>query len=227
MRVAVGIALVVACGTIAVLALGSEASPRPAFTRMPSVRTASRAALFAYRVALPRPRFRCRLDGRRWTACGATYRVTRLRGGRHRFCVRARSGGRRSGTACFRWLIVARRPEARTFTMAAKGSGALLPGGDAVPVDIAFTNPGAVPITILAVRIAVVDGGPARCSRFVRAVRGLAARPVIPGGATRSLSQLGVARRRWPQLAMRDDGTNQDACRNAPLRLVLTGTARG
>lgn len=248
MRVVRLVVAVVGCavllGAMGYLALGRAAAPVPVFTTTPDRATESRSASFAYRVALRRPRFRCSLDGARWHRCRGRYHAAGLAEGRHRFCVTATAGRRRSRTACFAWRVggapasptqapattsddPVRATAPASFSMTATAVGALLPGGAAVPVDIAFTNPGREAITVEAVALAIDGGEPAACARHIRVVRELDAAPVVPGGSTRSLAQLGVPPGRWPQLAMVDDGTDQSACAGAAIRLALTGTARG
>ena len=215
MRIAAVVCCVVALGAMGVIALGRPAVRAPTFTRTPPAVTASRTADFAYRIDLPRPRFRCALDGGRWRRCGTRARVVGLADGRHRFCVVVR---RRSRIACHTWIVGPAAP--RAFRMTASPVRPLLPGGDPVPVDIAFENLGPAPITVTGVTL-TVDGA---CA--VRVERGLAAAPEIPAGATRALSELGVPEARWPHLAM-DDVGNQDACRGATIALTLTGSAQG
>ena len=111
--------------------------------------------------------------------------------------------------------------------MTAKAAAALLPGAGSVPVDIAFENPNAVPISITSVTLRVASTSPAGCASAIVVARQLRTVPVIPAGSTRSLSALGVPQQDWPQLEMRDDRTNQNACQNATIQLALIGEARG
>jgi hypothetical protein len=220
-RVVAVLGCLLALGAVAVLAFGRTSVRTPTFTRTPPAATDSRTAEFAYRIGLRRPRFRCSLDGGRWTRCRSRYRATGLAAGRHRFCVVVRG---RSRVACYTWQVGAGEP--RSFRMTATAIRPLLPGGDPVPVDIAFANPQTVPITVEDVAVTVAGAEPIGCASAIRVVGALAARPVIPAGSTRSLAELGVPQGAWPQLAMADGG-NQDACQGAAIALALTGSARG
>ena len=226
-RLAIVVACLAAIGTMGCLAFGRASPPRPVFTRVPDLRAESRTAVFAYRVALHRPRFRCSLDGSRWRRCGSRSRVVGLADGRHRFCVKARAGNRRSRPACYVWSVGRANAQILAFTMRAAASAPLLPGGDPVPVDIAFANPNAAPIAITDAVVEVAGAEPGACAAAIRVVSGLTAHPVIAAAATQSLSQLGVPQAEWPHLAMLDDGVDQSACAGAAITLALTGSATG
>jgi len=107
-------------------------------------------------------------------------------------------------------------------------AGALLyPGGFDVPIDLVFTNPNTSPITITSVTTTVTGTTANGCGAGNFTVpRQLAANPVIPANATRSLSDLGAPQSQWPQLWMLDRG-NQDACKHATVDLSFDGTAEG
>jgi hypothetical protein len=105
----------------------------------------------------------------------------------------------------------------------------LYPGGAAVPVDLVFTNPNGVPITITGVQVTITGTSAAGCAAGDFTVdRQLVVTPtlVVPAYATRSLSQLDANQAHWPQLRMIDNG-NQDACQNATVNLAFTGEATG
>lgn len=223
----------------------------PVLVRVPPPETTSTTARFAYRASGRRLAFACSLDGGRYRRCGARrHAYANLPPGRHRFCVLVRRGRARSAPACHTWTILppggAAAPEAASpapsgaggppaaagadpqpFRITGTAVGLLLPGGPAIPVDLALANPNAAPITVDAVEMRVDGAQPADCAAAITVVRQLAARPSVPGGATRTLSGLGVPREAWPQLAMLDTGTNQDGCAGATIALRFTGRATG
>jgi hypothetical protein len=116
---------------------------------------------------------------------------------------------------------------AGTFTLSGHAVGTLFPGGPALPVDLVIENPAAAPLTVEAVTTAVAGTSSDRCgaSNFLVAHQ-LAATVVVPGRATRSLSQLGIPQSRWPQLRMVETGANQDECAAAAVTLSFDGTGR-
>jgi hypothetical protein len=114
-----------------------------------------------------------------------------------------------------------------TFTLSGQVVGTLFPGSPALPVELVIENPAAAPLTVEAVTTTVAGTSRDICgaSNFLVA-RQLAAPVVVPGRATRSLSQLGIPRSRWPQLRMLETGANQDDCAAAAVTLSFHGTGR-
>jgi hypothetical protein len=114
-----------------------------------------------------------------------------------------------------------------TFTLSGQAVGTLFPGSPALPVEVVIENPAAAPLTVEAVTTTVAGTSRDICgaSNFLVA-RQLAAPVVVPGRATRSLSQLGIPRSRWPQLRMLETGANQDDCAAAAVTLSFHGTGR-
>lgn len=115
----------------------------------------------------------------------------------------------------------------KAFTMAGNLTATLTPGRQ-VPLDIVYTNPNnfAIKLTRLAVSVDAATSKPG-CSGatnfFVAPFSG--AYPVtIPKGSSR-LSQAVTDSSKWPQVAMRNLASNQDACKNAKLVLRYDGTA--
>jgi hypothetical protein len=220
----------------------------PVLVRVPPPETTSTTARFAYRASGRRLAFACSLDGGRYRRCGPRrHAYANLPAGRHRFCVLARRGRARSTPACHTWTIVPPRggtapnpsgppgppgppntgANPQPFRITGTAVGLLQPGGPAVPVDLALANPNAAPITVDAVEMRVDGARPADCAAAITVVRQLAARPSVPGGATRTLSGLGIPPEAWPQLAMLDTGTNQNGCAGATIALRFTGRATG
>jgi hypothetical protein len=147
-------------------------------------------------------------------------------GGAHTFCVTAIGRGpARSAPSCSTWMIT--RGDPLPFTIAGRGAGALLPGGPDVPLDLVFSNPNPIAITVTGVTVTVAGTWAAGCGAAnVVVAAQLGAQPAVPAGTTASLSGLGVPSSAWPRLHVPDEG-DQNACRGATVQLAYTGTARG
>jgi hypothetical protein len=183
-------------------------------------------ARFRYDVAERRVTFECSLDASSRDPCkhAATYR--HLVPGTHSFCVRALDRAGNAGPdTCHSWLVTT-----ASLDLAIAGGplrGALLyPGGQALPLDLVFTNPNDVAITVSEVSVSVIATSTPACLVDSFAVVPLRATPIVPAGETRSLQELGVPESKWPQLRMIDRG-NQDACQGASVTLAYSGTATG
>ena len=105
----------------------------------------------------------------------------------------------------------------------------LYPGVSRV-LDLVFTNPNSVPVTVGAggVQISISTnqaGCPAATNFSVD--RGLTTGVTIPANSAKSLAQLGVASTHWPVIGMIDTHTNQDSCENATLILTYTVEVTG
>ena len=106
--------------------------------------------------------------------------------------------------------------------------------GVKLPVDVAVTNPQTFSVRLNALTVtatgvtgpAITAGTPCTTSDF--AVTQMATMPstAIPAGATRSLSQLGVASAQRPQLTMLNRSVAQDGCKGATVALQFTATVR-
>jgi hypothetical protein len=210
----------------------------PVLVRVPPAQTTATTARFAYRASGRGLTFACSLDGGRYRRCGPRrHAYAGLPAGRHRFCVLVRRGRTRSAPACHTWTITPPRDAAAApspatadplpFRITGTAIAPLHPGGAPVPVDLSLANPNAQPITVDAVEMRIDGTQPAGCAAAIVVAGQLAARPSVPGGATRTLSGLGVPRAAWPRLAMVDTGTSQDACAGATIALRFTGRATG
>lgn len=117
----------------------------------------------------------------------------------------------------------------RPFTIAGSVTDLLYPGASR-PIDLVFTNPNDVPITVQSVVVSVdpvtsrtsCDGPP-----NLVVTQSLVGTITVPAGATRSLSELAVPQDRWPVLRMPDLPVNQDACQATTFTMHYTGTATG
>jgi hypothetical protein len=112
------------------------------------------------------------------------------------------------------------------FDVRGDATGLLYPGGAPSLIELVFHNPGSTPITVTNVTVSVGGTSAPRCSSDnFEIARQLSATPLVPAGATESLSDLGVPRSQWPAIQMLASG-NQDACRTSTVSLAYAGTGR-
>jgi hypothetical protein len=213
------------------------APPAPSITEHPANPTNDKNAHFKFTDTESGVSFICKLDGGSYSTCNGSSgsaNYSNLATGSHTFCVEAvDQAGNFSGATCFSWQIGA---GLQNFTMSGSPLAGvkLYPGGAPVPVDLVFTNPNAVPITIQSVTVAIAsvsgDTPPGACpaSGNFSVAQQLVVTPalVVPANSTRSLDQLDPDQSHWPQLQMTDSG-NQNACQNATVNLSFSGTAQG
>jgi hypothetical protein len=107
---------------------------------------------------------------------------------------------------------------------------ALLYPGVSRALDLVFTNPNSVPVTVAAngVHISISTsqaGCPAQSNFSVN--RGLTTSVIIPPNSTESLAQLGISGSHWPVIGMVDTHSNQDACEGASLTLTYSVRVSG
>jgi hypothetical protein len=100
------------------------------------------------------------------------------------------------------------------------------------PIELVLTNSGDVPLiitglTVQVARITAKNGAEADCDP-----RQFVIRPFSGGygfslaaATTSSLAELGFPAARWPHVTMLDPATNQDGCKNAVIRFLVSGTA--
>ncbi len=105
----------------------------------------------------------------------------------------------------------------------------LYPGVSQI-LDLVFTNPNPVPVTVAAdgvdISISTSQAGCSAASNF-RVNRGLTSSVTIPANSTESLAQLGIPSADWPVIGMIDTHTNQDACEGASLTLTYSVRVSG
>ncbi len=114
--------------------------------------------------------------------------------------------------------------EPATFSVSGSPSGTFQPGNGRA-IDLTITNPSGSDLTVTAVTIAVGPSSlPACGAENIVVTRQFSGPVVVPAGATRSLSALGVSEAQWPVVTMPDTGVDQDACQQATFQLTYTGT---
>jgi len=199
----------------------------PVITKAPESLTYDTSAHLGYIDQGQHDGFQCRLDNAAFAPCGSegvTYDHLAL--GPHCFEVLAVHGGLRSAPTSFCWRCrpVAIRGE---FTIGGNTAQLFYPGTSQV-LDLSITNPFKVAIKVLSVSITVDPSSTksgCRGSVNLLVTQPLRATLAVPADSTKSLSQLGVLRGKWPVLTMPDLPVNQDACEGATLTLVYHGTA--
>ncbi len=119
------------------------------------------------------------------------------------------------------------------FTVNGNPIGLSYPGGVAQPINLTFTNPNNVPITVTLVAgtvASVTPVGANTCSAsYFSFGQQLLISVVVPANQNTaiSLSALGYTdQTKWPTLVMADSGIpNQDGCESATINLSFTGSA--
>jgi len=115
------------------------------------------------------------------------------------------------------------------FTIAGNATTTLYPGV-ASPINLVFTNPNSVPITVTTVTASITGTSdntncPAGTNFAIGQQLSPSAVVVVPANSTKSLSDLGVPQAQWPTIAMVETHTNQNACANKSVSLNYTGSA--
>jgi uncharacterized membrane protein len=101
--------------------------------------------------------------------------------------------------------------------------------GVTTPLNLVIANPYSQAISVTGISVSLQEGtSRAGCSgsqNFTVKQMGAVYPLTVPAGASMTLSQLGVADRDKPKLAMTDQPWNQDACKNAVVQLSYSGSA--
>ncbi|WP_416403811.1 hypothetical protein [Arthrobacter sp. LFS091] len=122
----------------------------------------------------------------------------------------------------------------RTFGVTGTVNGLLAPGISRA-VDLQISNPQnkSIAVTDLSVVISQVVRTPAAVAANLpcttadyQVTQYSGAYPLTVEPGTRSLSGLGVAQAKWPQIKMLDTNKLQDGCKGATLQLTYTGTGQ-
>jgi hypothetical protein len=229
-------ATAIAAGYFAVSSETASAAPAPTITRHLSAPNSVPEFTFTD-ASWPHVTFTCWLDSgpRRNCTAGADsigrpaiqggWRSSQLTPGRHCLFAQVTNHGRHSAVTRFCWTIA----PPQNFRVGGNLASPLYPG-TSQPLNLTFTNPNLVPITIArggisARNITISPSTPGCASSNFAVAQGLTAAVTIPPGQTRptSLSALGVPRAYWPVIKMLDTSANQDACQDAKLTLTYAG----
>ncbi|MEO5708908.1 MAG: hypothetical protein ABIQ59_03705 [Nocardioidaceae bacterium] len=122
-------------------------------------------------------------------------------------------------------------PSQRRFAISGHATGALSPGVT-VPIDVTLFNPDPKSLAVanVTVKIRSVTPLPGRSCSADDYTMSQYTGPyplTVPGQAQRSLSQLGVPARLWPQATFVNRPVNQDGCRGARVELGYVGSGHG
>ncbi len=108
------------------------------------------------------------------------------------------------------------------FTITGNAIATLYPGVTS-PINLVFTNPNTVPITVTIVTATIASAGCPVANFSIG--QQLLVSVTVPASSTRSLLQLGVPQASWPTIALLETHTNQNACAGATVNLSYTGSA--
>lgn len=198
----------------------------PTITSHPGLSTRAWKATFAF-TGPGDAGFECRMDEGAWSSCTSPTSYTGLSEGRHVFTVRSvNAAGRRSVLAPF-WSFTQTTSSGSPFSISGDATGLLAPGAAASPVAVKLTNPNDQAIEVDGLTVALTGAGlPAGCDPAWFAITQSDLSPDtpvrVPANGSVTLPAQGVSA---PTIALRESGTNQDACKNARLSLEFTGSA--
>jgi len=113
------------------------------------------------------------------------------------------------------------------FTISGNAVNALYPGGVASPINLVFTNPNSVAITVTSVTVTIssTSGGASCLPANFSIGQQLMVSVTVPATSTKSLSDLGVPTASWPTILMVETGANQNACAAKTVNLSYAGSA--
>jgi hypothetical protein len=205
---------------------GIASLPRPKITSHPEKVAPSTSARFTFRARGRGPRFQCRLDDRRWTACRSPLLLTKLAVGAHGFSVRTAGRGAHSAATHFRWRVL--EPKDFSIVPQLASLGALYPGAPPLALPLTIANPNPVPIFVTSLQVRTTSD-PAGCASaenlILTGADASSAAPIeVPAGGSVNLPAAGVSA---PAIGLRDLPVNQDACQRTQFPLAFSGTARG
>ena len=112
------------------------------------------------------------------------------------------------------------------FTIGGNAIATLYPGQTS-PINLVFTNPNNVPITVTSVTATIsgTSGGASCLPANFTIGQQLTVSVVVPASSTMSLSQLGVPTANWPTIMMIETGANQNGCATRTVNLGYAGSA--
>lgn len=199
-----------------------------------TTRTTARITWFATGILSETPTytFQCKLDVFLYRACASPFSATKLKSGQHCLLVKAiDSAGNAGEPAQTCWSVVLDSG----FKVTGNLGGTLTPGV-AATVDLVIDNPFAFEIKIVGVTT-VVAATTTKAAQDVPGCNGVenfevtrqleatSVAIVVPARSTKTLSELGVASTRWPEVTMRALDTEQSACMGTTIQLQYAGSA--
>ena len=196
---------------------------------LPPAKTTATTITVLFHDTQPGVTFQCNVEGATngWVTCASGQTFTVHGDGEHTFKVRAvDAAGVESAARCFTWTITVSKKGMR-FTVNGDAIHKLYPGVTS-PIDLVFTNPNTLPITVTGVTASISgtsDNAHCPVAGNFSIGRQLQVNVVVPASSTRSLSDLGVAQAGWPTVAMANRPVNQDGCQAKTVNLTYTGSA--
>lgn len=120
------------------------------------------------------------------------------------------------------------------FAVAGNAPGALEPGLES-SIDLKITNPNGRSIRVTSVTATLTGltapnaSGSLPCSLADFDLTQLGGSPtiIVPGNASRTLSDLGIPQSQWPVFSMINTASNQDGCKGAVLSIHYAASGRG
>jgi large repetitive protein len=209
--------------------------PPPTFTQKPPNPSATASSTFAWTDSEAGVTYECRKENGAFQPCSSplTYVVETNNSGEHQFAVRAiDAAGNRSDATAYKWKVD--KGSRQNFTISGGPGGQLFPGAAASPINLQFSNPNSVgmSVTSLSVSVQSVSSAPNATPAHPCTVTNFAATQfsgsypfTIPPGSS-SLSSLGFSPVQMPKVRMLDSGGNQDGCKNATISLSYSGSAQ-
>lgn len=142
--------------------------------------------------------------------------------GTYRFAIRARSSSQSVAMPAYLQVI---RHDFRDFPITGKLDRLLAPGVTGL-LNLSLTNPFSHSMQVRGITVKMVKTNQSVCSLSnFRLTQYRGPVPlIVPGHATRSLTQLRVASSAMPQLTMLNLASNQDACKNSVVTLAYSGS---
>jgi hypothetical protein len=232
-----------------------EAAPSPG-AEGPNT-TSSKVATFDFADGVAGVSYVCSLDSGPFRVCASPERVERLPAGRHLFTVTAKDAtGQLSAPTSYAWTVSDRIPSRSTadagnagssgnsgnaaaaLSISGTSSKVFYPGTN-YPIDLTFDNSSSASISVKSVTVTI---RPQTSNPHCNAMKNYRLvnpdRPggdtmtfdrtfVIPAGATKSLSELGVPRRGWPEIGMMNLPVSQNACAKASFSVDFAYTGPG
>jgi hypothetical protein len=201
--------------------------PRPRITQDPGHRTSAYHVTFAFTDSEAGVTFECRVQrSAAWTGCASPTSYDGLAEDVYPFEVRAIDAAGNAGNSdTFVFMIT--EEAATSFAISGSAPGPVYPGAAGSPIAVKLTNPNPQAISVTALTVTLsATGLPAGCNvawfAFAPSSLSPSSPVVVAAGGSVTLPAQGQTA---PTIRMLESGTNQDACRNAPLTLRYSGSA--
>jgi large repetitive protein len=212
--------------------------PAPTLTQKPPDPSTTTTSTFAWTDSEAGVTYQCSKENGSFEPCSSplTYEVDTKSSEGHQFAVRALdAAGNRSVAMSYTWKVEKGSGGSRqNFTIGGGPSGQLFPGAAASPINLQFSNPNSVgmSVTSLSMSVQSVSSAPNATPAHPCTVADFALTQfsgsypfTIPPGSS-SLTSLGFSPAQMPKVRMLESGGNQDGCKNATISLSYSGSAQ-